>query len=101
MPLVPVAPNPEASKRIAGMLAHLLKLARTDCTGHRFEVMLTHAEALQATGCKWYVWTEDIPQDAICDYCGAVEVVGHTLIEIEGMTWICGECVHRPAAAGQ
>lgn len=95
LPLVPVAPDPDASRRIAGMLAWLLKLAMPGCAGHSFDVALTHDEALQATGCKWYLWHQDVAQDAICDYCGAVEVVAHTLVEIEGVTWICEECAKR------
>lgn len=97
IPLVPVAPDPDASRRIAGMLAYLLKLALPECAGHQFEVMLTHVDALRETGAKWYVWTEDIPLDAVCDYCASVEVVGYTFAEFDGdsIPWICEGCAGR------
>jgi len=88
IPLIPVGPNPEASRRIAGMVAHFFRLSNPPAM--TYAEQLTDTTALEQTGCLWYVWTEDVEIDAICADCGAVERVGHTVTE--GANWLCGEC---------
>lgn len=89
IPVIPVAPNPEASRRIAGMLAHLFALSNTEVVA-TYEPALTGIQSLEQTGCRWYLWDMDVEQDAICAQCGAVERIGHT--KVEGVTWLCAEC---------
>lgn len=88
IPLVPVGPDPEASRRIAGMVAHFFRLSNPPT--FTYAEQLTDTTALRGESCLWYVWTEDVESDAICADCGAVERVGHT--EIEGWSWLCVEC---------
>lgn len=89
VPVVPVAPDPAGSGRIAGMLAHLFALSNS--RGIAFAPALTSDEALQQTGCRWYIWTEDVTIDVICACCGEVRRLGHTLLEDEP-AWICRRC---------
>lgn len=88
IPLVPVGPDPEASRRIAGMVAHFFRLSNPPA--FTYAEQLTDATALRDTGCLSYVWTEDVEIDAVCTICGAVERVGHTAVE--GWPWLCVEC---------
>lgn len=88
IPLIPVGPDPDASRRIAGMVAHFFRLSNPPAM--TYAEQLTDATALEQTGCMWYVWTEDVVIDAICADCGCVEQVGHTVIE--GAPWLCVEC---------
>ena len=88
IPLVPVGPEPDASRRIAGMVAHFFRLSNPPAMV--FAEQLTDATALEQTGCLSYVWTEDVVIDAVCADCGSVERVGHTVAE--GAPWLCAEC---------
>ena len=87
IPLVPVGPDPEASRRVAGMVAHFFRLSNPPA--FQYAEQLTDATALHDTGCLAYVWTEDVEIDAVCCACGAVERVGHTAVE--GWPWLCVE----------
>ena len=88
IPLVPVGPEPDASRRIAGMVAHFFRLSNPPAMV--FAEQLTDATALRDTGCLSYVWTEDVVIDAVCCQCGAVERAGHTVAE--GWSWLCVGC---------
>lgn len=88
VPVVPVAPDPDASRRYADMLGEFFRLSNPRAL--TFVAALTHMESLEGTGCAWYVWTEDVVIDAVCTACGAVERVGHTAVE--GWPWLCVEC---------
>lgn len=88
IPVVPVAPDPDASRRYVDMLGEFFRLSNPRAV--TFVAALTHLESLENTGCAWYVWTEDVEIDAVCCVCGAVERVGHTAVE--GATWLCIEC---------
>lgn len=90
VPVVPVAPCADGSRRLADMLAYLFRLSNPVTT--TFAPALTSTEALQTTGCRWYEWTADVEQDAVCDLCGAVERVGLSMIE-GGPAWMCEVCV--------
>lgn len=91
VPVVPVGPDPRASRNIADMLAHLFALSNEKRL--TFAAALTSTEALAQTGCRHYLWFEDIPLDAVCGCCGCVERVGHS--ELEESPWLCASCVGR------
>lgn len=95
IPLVPVGPDPEASRRIAGMVAHFFRLSNPP--SFTFAEQLTDATALEQTGCLWYRWDCDVDVDAVCADCGCVERVGHTAIE--GASWLCVECAIEKGAS--
>jgi len=95
IPLVPVGPDPEASRRIAGMVAHFFRLSNPPAI--TYAEQLTDTTALTQTGCLWYRWDCDVDVDAVCCQCGRVEQVGHTALE--GWSWLCvecSECCQRP-----
>lgn len=91
VPVVPVGPDPQASRNIADMLAHLFALSNEKRL--TFAAALTSTEALAQTGCRHYLWFEDILLDAVCDVCGGVERVGHS--ELEEGRWLCAVCASR------
>lgn len=91
VPVVPVGPDPVASRNIADMLAHLFALSNEKWL--TFAAALTSTEALVQTGCRHYLWFEDIPLDAVCSICGCVERVGHN--ELEQSRWLCVSCADR------
>ena len=93
VPVVPVAPNPDGSRRVADMLADLFRLSNPALVS--FAPALTHVESLQTTGCRWYEWTQDVEQDAVCEFCGCVERAGHTALE-DDVPWRCVACSCGP-----
>lgn len=93
VPVVPVGADPEASRRIAGMLAEFFRLSAAT-PAITFAPALSSEAMLAQSGCQWYEWDKDVMLDAVCGRCGAVERVGHT--ELENMPiWFCGECAKR------
>lgn len=56
------------------------------------EPVITDIESLKATGAIWYIWTDTIPLDVVCDFCGSIEVVAHTIAEEDGK-WLCQDCI--------
>ena len=88
VPVVPVAPDPAATRPIADMLAHLFRLSNPPSMD--WSPALADAESFAQLGCWWYIWSDDISIDAVCDRCGAVEATGHT--KCEGATWLCEAC---------
>jgi hypothetical protein len=90
VPVVPVGPNPEGSRRIAGLLAEFFRLSAAT-PAITFVPALASEAILTQSGCQWYEWDKDVVLDAVCGRCGAVGRVGHT--ELENMLiWYCGEC---------
>lgn len=89
IPLIPVAPNAEGSRKIADMLCSLFRL----CVPDMLEVtpVLTDTTSLKKTGALYYDWTEAIELDCVCASCGAIERVPHTVSETTDV-WLCVDC---------
>lgn len=84
VPLIPVAPDPDATRRIAEMVRWLHRpYWPTDETA----VGLIHEESL--TNIPWYIWSEPVTTDMVCGECGAVTSIDDFLFECG---WICRDC---------
>lgn len=90
IPLIPVAPNADGSRKIADMLCSLFRM----CVPDMLEVtpVLTDTKSLVNTGALYYDWLDDIELDCVCASCGAIERVPHTVSE-ETSVWLCVDCV--------
>lgn len=90
IPLIPVAPNADGSRKIADMLCHLFRL----CVPDMLEVtpVLTDVKSLKDTGAIYYTWTDEILLDVTCASCGAIEQIPHTVAE-DAQRWLCCDCV--------
>lgn len=87
VPVVPVGNDPEASRRIAGLVAEFFRLSNDPRLSYTECLM----DAQQLADYRWYIWTESVPVDAVCVDCAGVETVLHTELEcVAG--WICGAC---------
>lgn len=81
VPLIPVAPNPEATRRIADMVRWL---HRPYWPSDETAVGLIHEESL--AGIQWYIWSEPIATDMVCSECGAVASIDDIFFEFG---WTC------------
>lgn len=89
IPVIPVAPNAESSRKIADMLCSLFRM----CVPDMLEVtpVLTDTASLKKTGAIYYDWLDDIELDVTCASCGAIERVPHTVSETADV-WLCVDC---------
>lgn len=93
IPVIPVGPDEKASYNYASFLAWFFNVANPD-KHWTFTPSLTTAELLKDI--RWYIWTEDIWQDAICNQCGAVDRLPFLWVEMEA-NYICMECIEKLA----
>jgi len=89
IPLIPVAPNADGSRKLADMLCSLFRM----CVPDMLEVtpVLTDTKSLVNTGALYYDWLDDIELDVTCASCGAIERVPHTVSETADV-WLCVDC---------
>ncbi len=90
IPCIPLGDNWERARRLCDMLCYFFRVH----VPYALEIAPVVASARDLTnyGEPWYLWTQTIDMDVICDVCASIERVPHTFAEEDGK-WLCADCI--------